>query len=354
MINLSYGHISKKFIDFKSITKILYKILSDVDYSNYVTPGGYPALRKIIAKNYTYNLTEDSCCTSISTNLSVFICYELFSKTKRVVLFTPIFLNYYKQLMFTNSFSPLFYDYELFLSGSLNYDDLKAGDVCILVIPSNPSGQVPSYEILEENLKKIKEKGVMSIIDASWVHSVYNKEKELDIKKLSNLTMKYDAILLLGFTKILGITSIRCSGVVASAERIKLFIDRHDQLAISCGAIDELLSLELIKSKPILDWNKLNCYLKSQNEKAIKILNDSGLNIKFLDAEAGIFLYFYVIGLKNADQVVFVCKNKGVLVYPSNSFESRNDGFRICISGEEEDLRNGLSVLVDSIKEEMR
>lgn len=354
MINLSYGHISKEFIDFKSIIKMMSNSIKKIDFSNYSTPGGGIDIRNAIAKEYLKSRNTDYCCTSVSTNLSMFICSELFAQKERVSLFTPTFLNYYKGFFESGRYSIQLFSYELFLTCKLDYKHLKKGDVCVLVIPNNPTGQMPSYDALRLNLEKIHKKGATVIIDASWIYSVYKKGKRFELNKLSELVLKYDSVLLLGFTKIYGVTSIRCSGVIATPEKIKKFIERHDQLTVSCGAIDEAIVTKFIKEKKPLDWLVVRNYLFSQFQKASSLLKKSGFEVTIIKPDAGIFLYFYVPGLRDAKRVAEICKDRGVLIHPSILFESKKNGFRICFGGKERELLDGISIVISVIKEELK
>jgi len=83
----------------------------------------------------------------------------------------------------------------------------------------------------------------------------------------------------------------------------------------------------------------------------VNILNDSQLSLDVVQPEAGVFLYFYVSGLKSAKEVVEKCRDKNLLVYPSTMFENRDDGFRICYSKRTDEIKSGLKILISVIKE---
>lgn len=352
MINLSYGHISKKFINFDYVRRVIKNFLYNINFSQYTTPGGSKLLREEIAKKYlSDNKKIDYCCTSVSTNLSFFILLSLFTKAKKIGIFTPLYLNYYKQVLDVKSKHIVTYSYDDLANASILFSELTAGDVCIIVLPNNPTGQVISLKALEKNLKLMYGKGISCIIDISWIYSVFTDDKKMSIDELAKLAIKYNSVLLVGFTKIFGVTSIRCSGVIAPPNIISSFIKQHDCLAVSCGSLDELLVYNFLHDKSPVDWVDVGKYLKKQSTFIIDVLKKTGIKFEFSQPEAGIFLYVRFPKINNASEISEKCKNNNLLIYPSNAFEERSDGFRLCYCNSKKEIKEGIKILSRIIKE---
>lgn len=345
MINLSFGHIKDSFFDSRYIKKTIKKGLKTLDYSNYSTPGGSKTLREKIVENFSDNLSYENCCTSVSTNLSFYILNKIIGKS--VLAISPIYSNFHKQILLN---SQSFYEenYENFSQKNIDYKKYT-DSVCVLVYPNNPTGELCDIETLELNVKKMKENGIVCIIDVSWINSIYHDTELVNIKTLTNFVKKYDSIVLLGFTKIFGVTSIRCSGVLAPGQIIEKFINLHDILAVSCGQMDEFLVGSFIDKTPI-DWNSVRKDLREKIKFVIKKLESSDLDIKYILPKAGIFLYFRLNNPVDVNKVVFECKQRGLLVYSSKDFENTKSGFRISINNSFDELDKGLNILFETIR----
>lgn len=355
MINLSYGQFPGTFIDYEIIKNNIMEAVEKIEFVNYSMPGGSQKLRKLFQKKFFHNTTYGSSnfCTSVSTNLSFFILLNHILTKNKIGLFTPIYANFLSQIRSDASRKVVYYKYDDFMAERVGYQALSVSDVCVIVIPNNPTGQIPTMKSLENNLQKLYKKKITCIVDASWLYSVYSNAKKVNLDELIRLTLKYNAILLLGFTKLFGVASIRCSGLIANEKIINNFIKIHDSLAIGCGTIDESLIYSFIKNKLAVNWSKANLFLEKQKNLAVNILNKSQLSLNIVQPEAGIFLYFYVLGLRSAKEVVEKCRDRNLLVYPSAMFEDRDDGFRICYSKSTNEIKTGLGILVSVIKESL-
>ena len=345
VINLSYGHIEDSFFDSEYIKETIKKGSYNLDFSNYSIPGGKMELRESIAKNFSYNLLYKNSCTSVSTNLSFYILNKIFSKS--VLAISPIYSNFHKQLVL-DGISFFEESYDDFSKNVIDYK--KYNDcLCVIVYPNNPTGELCSLEILEDNIKRMKENGITCVIDISWINSIYSGKNVVDIKDIAKFVNKYNSIILLGFTKIFGVTSIRCSGVLAQERIIDKFINLHDMLAVSCGQLDEYLVGEFIKKAPIY-WDRVREDLKRKVKFVLKKIAESKLNIEYILPKSGIFLYFILDTPIDIGKTLSECKERGLLVYSSKDFENKACGFRISVNNSVEELDKGLEILFKSIE----
>lgn len=353
MINLSYGNVHGKFVDYEVIKNNIMEAVEKIEFVNYSMPGGSQELRRLFQQKFFQGTVYNSSnfCTSVSTNLSFFILFNYILTNNKMGVFTPIYSNFLSQIKLGVSHEVVYYKYDDFIAERSDYQALSVSDVCIIVIPNNPTGQIPTMKSLENNLQKLYNKKITCIIDASWLYSIYSNANQINLNEIIRLALEYDAILLLGFTKLFGIASIRCSGLIANKKIVNNFIKVHDFLAIGCGTIDESLIYSFIKKKSAVNWAEANLFLEKQKNLVVDILNKSQLSLDIVQPEAGIFLCFYVLGLMSAKEVAEKCRDRNLLVYSSTMFEDRDDGFRICYSKSTDEIKNGLEILVSAIKE---
>ncbi len=260
------------------------------------------------------------------------------------MFFTPIFQNYFQQLKRLPQERLL--QREISDLKKIDFSELEKGDLCLLINPNNPTGHVFSLTEIEEMLIRIKQRKAIAVLDISWINTVFEKQNIFSKDDIGKLVIKYDMILLAGFTKMFGLTGIRCSGFIANPTLVKEFIKIHTEVSISCGSLDEYMVKKFMQKFPI-DWKKATKELNELKEYTIFLLKKLKTNFKIIKPKAGVFLYLYSETINDSEIIAKECLKRGVLLYPSTIFEDKKNGVRICFAESKENLKKGIEIFGD-------
>lgn len=352
LINLGYGKIKEEFYDQDYVRNSLSLIIKDVDFSRYSIPGGGVEIKNAASSLILGSAKPECVATSISTNLSFFIFQKFFAN--RIHVFLPVFSNYLRQIAREPNERVVFHEIDNINIEKIDILNPRPGDIFLFILPNNPSGELLKADDLIAVIKKIFENGAYALIDISWYKTIdylkFGYTRDFFEKCIEN----YNTVLLAGLTKITGLTSLRCSCVLAKPDVINKFIRYHDDLAISCGAIDEALFSHILNNKMPVNWDLVNRHTRANNEILVNALRDSDLKFSSRQYSAGIFSMFYLEdGFNDSEKIAKICIENGLLVYPSSMFEYKNNGFRINLGEDSKYLQDGLDVLIKIIKQQL-
>lgn len=156
--------------------------------------------------------------------------------------------------------------------------------------PSNPTGSIPSGDLIEEMEETIRNKNLLVISDEVYKDFIYDESHFPDIRVSFGPS---SVIRLRSFSKLFCIPGERLGYVIAAPQRLKAIHQAHWALAMSPPASAQALGLRALRSGPESKVKEMCDVLRGNRDRIKPIL--AGCNrIKFIVPRAGIFYWIEV------------------------------------------------------------
>jgi threonine-phosphate decarboxylase len=301
------------------------------------------ALRQVLADHFG-GITKDNIVVGNGSTELMYLFAEAFlKKGEKALMAAPTFGEYESAVRKTGE-SPKF----VRLSGSFQLEaepfrcEMAGVKLVFLCNPNNPTSKLIPKETLTEILDAALSQDILVFLDEDFLEFVDDEKSRTMIGKIE----KYPNLFILrSFTKLFGLTGLRCGYGIASKEIIDVMLCAKIPWNVNClaqaGAVAALkdeqhlkLTHELIKKEKAWLQQELSQF--------------SGFSFTAPDAN------FFFIDIRNTNLTANALKHRmlkqGILIRDCSSFVGLNEFYiRVAIKTHEENVR-----LIDAFKKALK
>lgn len=301
------------------------------------------ALRQVIADHFG-GITKDNIVVGNGSTELMYLFAEAFlKKGEKALMAAPTFGEYESAVRKTGE-SPKF----VRLSGSFQLEaeafrrEMAGVKLVFLCNPNNPTSKLIPKETLTEILDTALAQNILVFLDEDFLEFVDDEKSRTMIGKIE----KYPNLFILrSFTKLFGLTGLRCGYGIASKEIIDVMLCAKIPWNVNClaqaGAVAALkdeqhlkLTHELIKKEKAWLQQELSQF--------------SGFTFSVPDAN------FFFIDIRNTNLTANALKHRmlkqGILIRDCSSFVGLNEFYiRVAVKTHEENVR-----LIDAFKKALK
>lgn len=219
----------------------------------------------------------------------------------------------------------------------------------LLNFPSNPTGSLPTTELLQEVAIVVRQSNLMVISDEVYADFIYTDEPFPDVRAIFGFG---SVVRLRSFSKLFGMPGERLGYVVADPNHLSAICRVHWTLAMSPPASAQLLALKTLRSDPNKRLRELRQDLAENRDQALQILKVCE-RIRCNLPLAGIFCWIEVRDCP-VDSIFLAqsCATRGqVILLSGAAFGLSNPIYlRASFAVPKEEVRQGFEALVSFLE----
>jgi len=300
-----------------------------------------------------YNLKIDSENIFIA-NGSKNVLYNIFqlicTDQDEVIIPKPYWVSFPEQVKLSGA-KPVFVDPNTDLTLNIKniIDAISTKTKAIILnFPNNPSGSVPSNNLIQEILKITKEKEIFLILDLAYEETIFQNTK-IDLSKYDSIPN--NLILVKSFSKSYALTGFRIGYCIASDLILKHLKSLQGHL---CGN-----PCTFAQDGALAALNLPDKYLTDMKEQFLLKMNTSFNIVKDIFPDltppgGGFYLFpnathiLSKMNLSDSDFCIKLLNDKHVAILPGSAF-GMDGHLRICFATSIEDIEVGLKKLKEFI-----
>lgn len=316
----------------------VYKAVNN-GHNKYTDSQGVSELRKMILKEH-FGVSEcnfDVVVTNGVTSGIFLVLMTCLNKGDQILLTDPYFVQY-------KIISDIFHlDVNLidtYPNFELTFEKFKKNvtsetKAIILNYPNNPTGCSIDDIEFEQIVKFCKKNNIIIIFDEIYNSFYYNK-------KIFNLEMRDNIIVLGGFSKNYCVTGWRLGYIIADKKIVMYLTELQAQMCQGVNSVCQYAMIDLLKydmKEMYEEYYKRYLFIKENLDKKYDISNSQG----------GFFFFIKVPEHLKMSSTQFCCmmKKKGVLLVPGFVFSSKDTHFRLAICKPIKVLERAVKLLND-------
>ena len=301
------------------------------------------ALRQVLAEHFG-GITKDNIVVGNGSTELMYLFAEAFlKKGEKALMAAPTFGEYESAVRKTGE-SPKF----VRLSGSFQLEaeafrrEMAGVKLVFLCNPNNPTSKLIPKETLTEILDNALAQNILVFLDEDFLEFVDDEKSRTMIGKIE----KYPNLFILrSFTKLFGLTGLRCGYGIASKEIIDVMLCAKIPWNVNClaqaGAVAALKDEQHLKLTHGL-IKKEKAWLQQE------LSQFSGFSFTAPDAN------FFFIDIRNTNLTANALKHRmlkqGILIRDCSSFVGLNEFYiRVAVKTHEENVR-----LIDAFKKALK
>lgn len=318
--------------------------------TGYVSNGGLPELRQIIADQYTERFgrpfTQNNIMVAAGGMESLFLALvSCVNPGDEVIVPDPGYPNYLGQIALLRGKAvpvPLREEYNF----ELQPEDLEAvitpkTKAVILNSPSNPTGAFIRKETLYKLAEVIKKHDLYVVSDEVYEYIVYDGNEVFSMAQIPG--MEKNVLITNSFSKTYAMTGWRMGYVVAD-ESIVQYMPQLQEALISCvPGFFQVAAVEAIKNGDAVIEEMVGHYARRRNIMWEGLNQIPGISCFRPQGAFYAFANIKSFGKSSFDFAQELLKNAGVVSVPGSAFGEMGEGYiRFSYANSDENLKEAL------------
>lgn len=225
--------------------------------------------------------------------------------------------------------------------------------------PNNPTGAKCSNSEMQALVSLSKEHGCYLLVDETYKDLDYAAFQEQEVKEVQSAACLGDHVISVSsMSKAYGVPGIRVGWLISTNKGLQeAFLAAKEQISISGSVIDELVAEQILSRRDEI-LPKTVAEMQRRRDLVAGWVEENSALVEWVKPEAGVMCLIKIKNKPAAGALAFYDKllhEQGVYLGRGGWFEMDDLYFRLGYGWPTwEDLKTGLEILINSLREEVR